>query len=167
MSSSKILISLFNYKSWAAEEIYTTLKGLNPEEHPTEFHDALRILNHIHVVDCIFKENLQGIKHQFTATNTPETPALADLWAAVQATDSWYVKYVSELDQPALDEPLIFTFVDGDLGKMTREEMLFHIITHSGYHRGSVGRILVQLSIAPPRDLFTKYLHQSEPARRD
>lgn len=166
MSTSKILVSLFKYKSWANEEIYAALKKLNPDEHKNEFHSVIRILNHIYVVDCIFNANLQGIKHQFTATNTPETPTLDGLWASVKEMDSWYIKYVSELDKNAFEELLLFTFVDGDSGKMTREEMLFHVITHGGYHRGAVGRILAQLSLAPPRDIFTKYLHDSEPARR-
>jgi len=142
------------------------LKKLNADQHTNERHSALRILNHIYVVDCIFKANLQNIKHQFTATNTPETPTLEQLSAAVKETDDWYIKYVFELDENALQELLEFTFVDGDSGKMTREEMLLHIITHGGYHRGAVGRIMAQLSIAPPRDIFTKFLHDSEPARR-
>jgi len=167
MRTSKILVSLFKYKSWANEELYAAMKKLNSEAHKNELHSALRILNHIYVVDCIFKANLQKMKHQFTATNTPETPTLESLWAAVQEMDRWYIKYVAESDISVLEEVLAFTFVDGDSGEMTREEMLFHIITHGGYHRGAVGRILAQLAIAPPRDIYTKYLHDSEPTRRD
>jgi len=40
------------------------------------------------------------------------------------------------------------------------------VLTHGGYHRGNVGQVLKSLSIAPPRDLYTRFLHQSEPARR-
>lgn len=38
-----------------------------------------------------------------------------------------------------LDESISFNFTDGDVGTMTREEMLFHVITHGAYHRGNVG----------------------------
>jgi uncharacterized damage-inducible protein DinB len=65
-----------------------------------------------------------------------------------------------------LNEALRFTFVDGDKGQMTRCEMLMHVITHGAYHRGAVGRILVEQSVAAPRDLLTKFLHESEPLRR-
>ena len=51
-------------------------------------------------------------------------------------------------------------------GTMTRGEMLLHVITHGAYHRGNVGQMLKFISVAPPRDLFTKFLHYSEPARR-
>ncbi|WP_348524358.1 DinB family protein [Mesorhizobium sp. L2C089B000] len=33
---------------------------------------------------------------------------------------------------------------------MSRQEMLTHVVTHGGYHRGEIGRILMQIGIAPP-----------------
>ena len=56
--------------------------------------------------------------------------------------------------------------VDGDKGQMSRDEMLLHLVTHGGYHRGAIGRILVQCGITPPRDTLTTFLHRSEPARQ-
>lgn len=35
------------------------------------------------------------------------------------------------------------------------------------YHRGNVGQVLKAISVAPPRDLYTKFLHMSEPGRRE
>ena len=32
--------------------------------------------------------------------------------------------------------------------------------------RGNVGQAMKSISMAPPRDLYTKFLHQTEPARR-
>jgi uncharacterized damage-inducible protein DinB len=66
----------------------------------------------------------------------------------------------------ALAEVLAFTFTDGDAGRMTRGEMLAHVVLHGGYHRGEVGRILRQLAITPPWDTFAVFLHQTEPGRR-
>ena len=76
------------------------------------------------------------------------------------------MNYVSALSLSALSQILDFTFTDGDQGHMSREEILFHVVTHGGYHRGNVGQVLKSISVAPPRDLYTKFLHQSEPARR-
>ncbi|WP_105088101.1 DinB family protein, partial [Pantoea ananatis] len=128
---------------------------------------ALRILNHIYVVERIFVANLQGTSHGYSATNTQETPTLAALQEAVQATDRWYLDYTAGLSAEQLAERLNFSFVDGDHGSMSREEMLAHIVTHGGYHRGAVGRILAQLQLAPPRDIYTRYLHQAQPQRRE
>ena len=49
---------------------------------------------------------------------------------------------------------------------MSREEMLVHVITHGGYHRGNVGQVLKLLAVAPPRELYTRFLYVNEPARR-
>ena len=57
-------------------------------------------------------------------------------------------------------------FTDGQPGRMSREEMLAHVATHGSYHRGAVGRIMAQVAVPPPRDIFTVFLHQSEPRRR-
>ena len=61
---------------------------------------------------------------------------------------------------------LPFVFTDGANGLMSREEMLAHVATHGGYHRGAVGRIMAQADVPPPRDIFTVYLHRAEPGRR-
>ena len=118
------------------------------------------------MVDSIFAAHLAGVAHEFTATNTVETPALDALRDTVATRDRWYVDYVANLTPTQLEESIAFTFTDGAAGRMSREEMLAHIITHGSYHRGAVGRILAQASVPPPRDIFTVYLHQSEPARR-
>jgi uncharacterized damage-inducible protein DinB len=166
MSYKKQLISLFQCKAWADAQLHAATATLGANANPDEKHSAVRILNHIHDVDKIFLANVQAQKHSFTATNTVETPHLDDLSWASQETDAAYLKLLAQFSDQQLEEVLDFTFVDGDKGKMSRSEMLMHVITHGTYHRGAVGRILVQQSVAAPRDLYTKYLHVSEPARR-
>lgn len=159
------LPSLFAYKAWANAELFARLATL-PSGQAEALHSCIRTLNHIYVVDRIFRAHLSGETHPFDATNTKATPTLAELRDEVKATDDWYASYVAGLAQPALSEALSFTFTDGDSGRMTREEMLLHVITHGAYHRGNVGQVLKSISVAPPRDLYTKFLHVSEPARR-
>jgi uncharacterized damage-inducible protein DinB len=166
MSASTLLVSLFKYKAWANEELFAEMAKLDPELHQEDRHTAVRILNHVYVVDRIFAAHLTGKVHAYTATNTVETPTLDALGNSVEALDRWYVDYALSLPDQLLSERLSFTFTDGEMGRMSREEMLAHVITHGGYHRGAVGRILVQNSVPPPRDLLTGYLHKSEPERR-
>lgn len=159
------LKSLFGYKSWANSELFALLATL-PAQHADQLHTCIRTLNHIHVVDRIFRAHLSGEPRPFDATNTKATPSLVQLQSDVAETDSWYMNYVAGLAPAALPEVLDFTFTDGDKGRMSREEILLHIITHGGYHRGNVGQVLKSISVVPPRDLYTKYLHQCEPSRR-
>ena len=164
--SQKILSSLFAQKSWANRELFDVVADATQAEHAESRHTAVRTLNHIYVVDRIFRAHLLGEKHAYTATNTTETPELGELHFAVAETDLWFEGYVAAVSGEALDRSLSFQFTDGDSGTMTREEMLFHVLTHGAYHRGNVGQILKGMSVAPPRDLFTKFLHVHEPSRR-
>lgn len=167
MTSPDLFPSLLRYKAWADEELYAKVAELDGAAHPDRRHLAIRILNHIHVVDRIFRGNLTGQPHGYAATNTPDTPELAALLAAARETDAWYIDYASGLSEASLSDAVDFTFTDGDPGRMSRAEMLLQVVTHGGYHRGAVGRILADCGLQPPRDIYTRYLHDSEPARRE
>ncbi|WP_284618289.1 DinB family protein [Aquabacterium humicola] len=162
-----LLESVFGHKAWADDALLSRLRDVDAEAHADARHAALRILNHIHVVDRIFAAHLEGRPHGYTATNTSETPTLDALHAAVRETDQGYLALIGALSADALAEPIRFTFTDGDVGCMTRAEMLLHVALHGSNHRGAVGRILTQLGVAPPRDLFTGFLHRQQPQRRE
>lgn len=164
--NNKTVQSLFHYKRWADGELLDAIATLDAQQYGEAHHTCLRIFNHIHVVDAIFKANLLGKTHGFAATNTPETPTLTVLRNAVTELDNWLVDYVAIIGPQEGATPLSFHFVDGDKGQMSRDEMLLHLVTHGGYHRGAIGRILVQCGITPPRDTLTTFLHRSEPARQ-
>jgi uncharacterized damage-inducible protein DinB len=166
MSALPLLRTLFKYQAWANNELLQSIADLDPELHGQERHAATRLINHSYIVDRIFAAHLVRQKHDFSADNTPGTPALKDLRADVIASDEWYLDYLETITTERLSEPLPFVFTDGDRGYMSREEMLTHVVVHGGYHRGEIGRILTQLSITPPWDTFAVYLHQTEPSRR-
>ena len=166
MSTTTLLHSLFKYKAWSNEQLFAELAKVDPAEQPDARHNAMRILNHIYVVDHIFAAHLSGAAQSFTATNTTETPTLDALRDVVAMLDAWYVNYSADLSNEQLAENIAFTFTDGDKGLMSREEMLTHVSLHGAYHRGAAGRIMAQAGTPPPRDLYTRFLHQSEPARR-
>ena len=163
--SQKILSSLFAQKSWANRELFDVVSMVT-SANADSLHAAIRTLNHIYVVDRIFRAHLLGEMHPYTATNTVGTPKLSELLFAVTETDNWFETYVAKAADQELIERLSFQFTDGDSGHMTREEMLFHVLTHGAYHRGNVGQVLKGISVVPPRDLYTKFLHVQDPSRR-
>lgn len=161
-----MLLTLFQYQAWANSEFFNKMEAFHPERHKEELHAALRLMNHSYVVGQIFAGHLTGKPHGFQADNTPETPSLAELRSGVAALDSWYQAYVETVMPEALSENIAMVFTDGDKGSMSREEMLTHVVTHAGYHRGEVGRIMRQLGLELPWDTLAVYLHRSEPQRR-
>jgi uncharacterized damage-inducible protein DinB len=158
--------SLFAQKAWANNELFNVLATVTASEHSDVVHSAVRMLNHIYVVDRIFQAHLMGEQHGYSATNTNDTPVLDKLQFSVAETDAWFLAYVRDATPGQLAERIAFRFTDGDAGTMSREEMLLHVITHGSYHRGNVGQMLKSVSVAPPRDLYTKFLHVQEPERR-
>lgn len=131
MSNASLITSLFKYKSWANEEILAAMQQLNDSGQHTERHMAIRIMNHTYVVDQIFAAHLLGEPHNYTDTNTVETPTLSKLCEVVQKSDHWYSAYISTVTLSELNEKIRFKFTDGDTGCMSREEILLHVVTHS------------------------------------
>jgi len=166
MSSKTLLLSLFRYKCWADDELLALLAKIESELPDRQLGEILETINHAHVVDRIFASNVEKKKHAYRDTGTSNTPTLAELSKAIVETDQWYLRYVEEVEPEALAETIRFAFTDGAPGRMSREEMLVHVITHGGYHRGEVGRIVTQLSKPTSPDTFTGYLHRAESGRR-
>ncbi|QEO26949.1 damage-inducible protein DinB [Xanthomonas translucens pv. undulosa] len=164
--TASLLVSQFAYKAWANAELLQALAQIDVDAYPAQRQRAIRLLNHTYVVDRIFAAHLDGGTHAFTDSNTPQTPALEALRAAVAESDRWYAGYVAPLDTVALQQSLAFRFTDGDAGRMTREEMRCHVLAHGAYHRGNIGMLLSECAVEPPRELFTRFLHARDPERR-
>lgn len=155
---------LFRYKAWANDELLATLERLGEDSKVTAL--AVKALGHSHIVDRIFAAHLRQQAHSYTSANTDEAQKLEALAAGIRETDREYVDYVSTLDRDQLAERIDFTFTDGATGRMSREEMLMHVITHGVGHRGQVSAVMLLNGMAASKDGFTTYLHQAEAATR-
>ena len=155
---------LFQYKAWADDNLLKALAELGDKSPVTEL--AIKALSHSYVVDRIFAAHLRRTGHGYSSASVADMPTLADLSADIRSSDREYVDYVASLDRGQLDERIDFTFTDGALGRMSREEMLLHVINHSAGHRGQVSAVMLLNSLPPARDGFTSYLHEAEPSTR-
>ncbi|MBL4639833.1 MAG: DinB family protein [Kordiimonadaceae bacterium] len=145
---------LMRFKRWSNAITYKTVAALPESEslkiRQTRFGSMVNTLNHVYVVDDIFRAHLLGQTHSYTARNTDTHPPVTVLWAKVQKMDDWYVAYTESLTDAALAEGVTFEFVGGGDGAMTRNEILQHIVNHGNYHRGFVGDMLYQANVTPP-----------------
>ena len=164
MNEISTLERLFRYKAQANDEILAAMRLFDDASPAKEI--AIRVLSHTYVVDQIFAANLTGAEHAHTSANKSQAPTLEELSNAIKISDQWYIDYVSRPENARLAEWIDFTFTDGAPGRMSREEMLLHVTTHGGYHRGQVGWIMTENSIAPPPDGLTNYLHKAEASAR-
>ena len=140
---------LTRYKAWANARAFNTVLQLPLDEllkeRQTHFKTILHTLNHVYVIDDIFKAHLTGQNHSYSGRNTKEALPVDKLWQATNQMDIWYIELSDKLSADELGETIEFEFVDGGKGAMTREQILLHIVNHGTYHRGFVSDMLHQV----------------------
>ncbi len=168
MKGNEMLQMLTRYKEWGNELTFETVSSLPEEElikeRQTNFKTILHTLNHVYVVDDIFKAHLEGHPHNYTARNTKTSLPLEELWQKTKQMDKWYIELVQNLSNKELEETINFQFVGGGQGAMSRMEIILHIVNHATYHRGFVSDMLYQIPLQPPsndlsvfvRDVWSK-----------
>src|SRR5882762_5642458 len=111
---SKTMVDLHNvrllarYRMWADELTFDAVAALPPgeaaKERPTLFKTMIGTLNHNYLIDLIWQAHLEGRDHGFKARNLVLHPELADLWAAQQVVNQWYIDWSDRQSQDTLDE---------------------------------------------------------------
>ena len=119
------------------------------------------------IVEDNFKARLIGELEPHPLSNSETLPDLEELSIRLRQSDRWYLEYVRTLTKAEESEVIRFAFVDGNCGRMTRCEILFHILNHGTYHRGAIGRVLDEAGRLRPADSYTLYTHLIEPDRRN
>jgi uncharacterized damage-inducible protein DinB len=152
--SSSHLRKLLRYRAWADgltyDAVATLPEGAATASRATVFGNMLRTLSHTYVVDDIFQAHLQGRTHGYTSRNTPEPLSLAELWQRQRSMNDWYLNYAQALSAEQAAEVLTFQFIGGGEGRMSREEMILHVVNHATYHRGFVADMFYQVPAKPP-----------------
>ena len=166
MTAQTLIISLFGQKASIDDELLYAIEAIADMSSPGLLAPVLQRLGHMHAVDKIFQGHLSGKPHGLEANWPETTPTFGPLAENIRQTDEWYVDYVSGISADALEEVLSFTFLDGKTGRMSREEMLAHVITHDHYHRGEIGVLLPHVGAVGRRDSLAGHLHRAEPERR-
>jgi len=156
-----VLVSLFQHKAWCNQRLVEALRAAPADADRRQMAMIVFTLDHTSIVDQIFKAHLSGEPHGFGAVIAERRPALDALGATLGRTDAWYLDYVRRASPAELETVVEFTFVaDGDAGRMTKAEILAHVITHGAAHRGAIGNMLEGLNVAGPPDMVTTFQRQ-------
>lgn len=165
MTTSRTARRLTRYNAWANKETFDAVAALPEDEatrpRPSLFKNMVHTLNHNYVIDRIWQAHLEGRDHGYTARNTPDHPALAELWRLQQEVDAWYVAWSDRLTDAALEEQVPFTLIGGNRGVMTRGEILLHVVNHTSYHRGFVADLFYQVPARPPTTDLPVYIREN------
>jgi uncharacterized damage-inducible protein DinB len=164
--ANELLVHLFEHKAWCNRSLAEALKAAPSDADRREMAVVLFTFGHTAIVDCIFRAHLSGVAHDYADTVPREHPDLDVLAAAMAETDAWYLEYVASATAEELDEVVEFKFVDGDRGRMTKGQMLAHVITHGASHRGAIGKMLEGLGVAGASDMVTTFARQPDAPSR-
>ena len=154
MMSNETTRMLARYNAWTNKLIFDAVAALPPgeatKERPTLFKTMVNTLNHVYVSDLIWRAHLEGREHGIPALDTILHPDLADLWREQQKIDAWYISWADALTETAAEEAVSFTLIGGNEGAMRRADIMLHVVTHTGYHRGWVADLFFQVPMRPP-----------------
>ena len=161
----QVLEQLCNYKQWADKTIFDSIRAIPEAERirPRKivFGSIQRTLHHVYAMDYVWKCHLKAEPHGFTTRRPSECPDFETLWNLQLEIDNWYVQYASTLDGSSCYEVVEFEFIGGGAGKMTRGEIMIHVVNHTTYHRGHIGDMLYESGIEPPTTDFPVFLRDS------
>jgi uncharacterized damage-inducible protein DinB len=105
---------LARYKAWADERLHAVLADLSGTDlaapSPIFAGSILRTLNHVYLMDVVWKSHLLGVPHGLTTRNPEATPPLTELCNAQRGIDAWYIDYAAAMTPVACDEVVHFTF---------------------------------------------------------
>jgi len=162
-----MITEAFNYKKWADERTLRAIDCINKTSFSESYAFTLQQINHMVIVEELFKFRLTSGPIPHERTNTDTIPEFNELKSRLKESANWYANYVSTLDNKKSQDVISFTFADGKHGAMSVDEILFHIINHSSYHRGSIAHALDVAAVAHPIDGYGIYIHEKEPERRE
>lgn len=159
-----MLTRYFQFKDWADNRTIEAVQKLNTTSEHYAF--ARQQLNHIVIVEELFKARLLGQADPYDNTNTSSVPRLDVLAEQKNQLNKWFISYTEASDQEQLAQEIHFIFKDGNPGMMVVHEILLHLLTHGSYHRGNIACALDQAGIPHPVDGYGIYIHQAEEHRR-
>jgi len=159
------LSKLLEYKAWANNVTFSSLSSVDNDElyktRPTNFKNIIQTLNHVYVVDDIFKSHLLSKSHNYSSRNTQTCPSFKELWEQQKIIDQWYVNFINQQDIKGLNKIIEFEFIGGGNGEMSIIEIVFHVVNHGTYHRGFVSDMMYQIPVKPQANDLTVFLRDS------
>jgi len=158
---------LADYKRWADLRLFESLVALPTGEVGRErvsvFKNMIGTLNHIYVVDCIWKAHLEGKGHGFKTSHDLLHAELPDLRRAQRDIDHWYCDWSSRQTDHSLRKLVEFAFISGESATMSTGAMLMHVVNHASYHRGWIVQMYFEIPAMPPVTDLPVFLREHDP----
>lgn len=160
--ASSVLVEAYRYKVWADGRTIDAIRCVNSENAPSSVQFLTQQLNHMTIVEEMFRARLSGEESPHAKTNTELLPDLSVLIERNALSNKWYASYCGGLSPQQLVEGIRFRFSDGAAAEMSRQEILFHVINHGTYHRGAISHALDLAGVPHPVDGFAAFANSTQ-----
>jgi len=149
------LKKLFCYEAWASRRLLIRLREL-PDVDP----QVQKLLAHIQVglkvwIMRIHGEDSRGI------SIWPDL-SLGECEALIDENEKAYAGLLANLSEEFLVKKVAYTNQHGLSYETAVGDILFHVITHGGYHRGQIARLLRQSGHEPVNTDYITYVRELE-----
>ncbi|NJN41670.1 MAG: hypothetical protein HC811_04955 [Flammeovirgaceae bacterium] len=153
------IVDHLKYNVWANEYMAKFIEPLDEnllvKTVQSSFDSLNKTLLHIWDAEVVWYKRIQGERVKevpSTFFNGDKT----DLISGLLKSSRGLVSFIEEKDSPFIHQKIDYSNLKGDAFGNTVEEILFHVVNHSTYHRGQVVTILRHLGIdkLPATDLI-------------
>lgn len=147
--------TLARYNAWANARLHSACATLPPDQLDLQrnafFGSIMGTLNHILLVDILYRDRLEGRPTRFRKLNETLHTTLAPLSADQAAQDVWYVEAMAAMDPARLSQPFPFyTLPDNEYWSCPLDVCLGNLFQHQIHHRGQTHNMLSQAGLDPP-----------------
>jgi uncharacterized damage-inducible protein DinB len=139
---------LFAYDDWANREVLATLRSVpNPPAR------SLRLMAHVVSAEGLW---LARLKQQKPALPVWPELTLAECDAEAERLGVSWRSYLEERQEPDLPRQIKYVNSKGESWTSRVDDVLFHVITHSAYHRGQIASDMRAAGLTPA---YTDFIH--------
>ena len=142
------LQKLFRYDEWANREALIGVRSLTPFSQR-----AIQLLAHILSAEQLWFERLTSQPQSLPVW--PEFSAEQCEALIVTLATRWH-RYFREMREEELQRIIHYTNSKGEAWESRVEDVLMHVVMHSGYHRGQIAAEVRATGNTPP---YTDFIH--------
>jgi uncharacterized damage-inducible protein DinB len=148
--------TLAEYNSWANRRLYASCEKLTStqitEDRGAFFNSILGTLNHILLVDILYRERLEGVRPTFKTLDEILHHDFRSLSTVQAKEDQRWIALTKAIDSDTMDETIGFwTLLDKpDRWEVPKHIYFTNLCQHQAHHRGHVHNMVSQSGIEPP-----------------
>jgi uncharacterized damage-inducible protein DinB len=148
--------TLAEFNRWANRHLHSACAKLMPaqiaEDRGAFFKSILGTLNHILLVDILYRERLEGVRSTFKTLDEILHDDFPSLSAHQSEEDQRWVALTKDINPDTLDETIGFwTLLDNpDRWEVPKHIYFTNLCQHQAHHRGHVHNMISQTGIEPP-----------------